>query len=168
MAHPLVEQLRFARAELERALAGVSEEEARRRFEPINSIGWMVGHLAAQEHRYWLRRAQGKVVLPDLEAVVGYGSPPTTPSLAEMWAAWRAVTAAADPYLDTLTTEALLGRLTVAGRPHDESVGTMLQRVVCHYWFHIGESQAVRQLLGHRDLPEFVGAIGDHAPFRPA
>ncbi len=28
-----------------------------------------------------------------------------------------------------------------------------------HYWFHLGESQAVRQLLGHRNLPQFVGDI---------
>ena len=26
-----------------------------------------------------------------------------------------------------------------------------------HYWFHLGEAYAIRQLLGHRDLPEFVG-----------
>ena len=26
-----------------------------------------------------------------------------------------------------------------------------------HYWFHIGEAHAVRQMLGHVDLPDFVG-----------
>ncbi len=26
-----------------------------------------------------------------------------------------------------------------------------------HYWFHLGEAHAVRQMLGHKDLPQFVG-----------
>ena len=33
----------------------------------------------------------------------------------------------------------------------------MLMRVIYHYWYHTGESAAVRQILGHVDLPEFVG-----------
>jgi hypothetical protein len=41
----------------------------------------------------------------------------------------------------------------------------MLRRVTYHYWYHTGESQAIRQLLGHKNLPEFVGAIHDQAPY---
>jgi uncharacterized damage-inducible protein DinB len=169
MAHPRVEQLRFARSELRRALDGVADAEARRRFFPMNSISWMVGHLASQEHRYWLRRAQGTILLPgsDLDDLVGFGRPASTPPLAEMWAAWHEVTRAADPFLDALTTESLEERPLVDGRPHDETYGTMLQRVTYHYWYHIGESQAVRQLLGHRDLPDFVGAFHGSSPYRP-
>jgi hypothetical protein len=36
-------------------------------------------------------------------------------------------------------------------------VGTLLLRNIYHYWFHLGEAHAIRQLLGHTDLPEFVG-----------
>jgi hypothetical protein len=56
--------------------------------------------------------------------------------------------------------------LLLDGKPIDESVGTMLLRVIYHYWYHTGEAAAVRQLLGHRDLPEFVGDM-DAAPFQP-
>jgi hypothetical protein len=35
-----------------------------------------------------------------------------------------------------------------------------------HYWFHLGEAFAIRQLLGHRDLPEFVGDMSE-AVYRP-
>ena len=49
MVHPLVEQLRFTRSEWLRGLKDVTAEEAARRFEPINPIAWMVGHLAWQE-----------------------------------------------------------------------------------------------------------------------
>ncbi|MEP7293389.1 MAG: DinB family protein, partial [Chloroflexota bacterium] len=54
MPHPLIEQLRFTRSEFQRALAGVTDEDARRRFMPMNSISWIIGHLANQEQRYWL------------------------------------------------------------------------------------------------------------------
>lgn len=46
MTHPLVAQLRFTRSEWLRGLQDVTAEEAVRRFEPINSISWMIGHLA--------------------------------------------------------------------------------------------------------------------------
>jgi hypothetical protein len=46
-------------------------------------------------------------------------------------------------------------------------MGTMVLRMVGHYWFHTGEAHAVRQLLGHPDLPRFVGEIGLEAPYRP-
>ena len=65
MPHPLVEQLRFARSEFRRGLVGVTDEEARRRFLPINSISWNIGHLAWQEQRYWLLYPQGIMLLPE-------------------------------------------------------------------------------------------------------
>jgi hypothetical protein len=166
MAHPLVDQLRFTRSEWLRALQGISAEEARRRFLPMNSISWLVGHLAAQEHRYWLNRAQGKTILPHLDALVGYGAPASTPPLDEMWVAWHTATEAADPYLVSLTTEDLQTFMIIDGQPHDESVGSMLRRVTYHYWYHIGEAQAIRQLLGHTNLPEFVGDIQQGGPYR--
>jgi hypothetical protein len=44
--------------------------------------------------------------------------------------------------------------------------GEFLRGLVYHYWFHLGESQAIRQMLGHRDLPTFVGEINS-APYLP-
>jgi hypothetical protein len=167
MVHPLVTQLRFARMEFVRALDGISEEEARRRVPPINSLSWMVGHLAWHERLCWLVRGQGRQEVPHLDAVAGYGAPASTPPLAEMWDAWRTVVALADPYLDGLTTGALQERPAIGGRPLEQTVGTMLLRVTYHYWFHIGESQAVRQLLGHTGLPDFVGDIQAEAPYVP-
>lgn len=167
MAHPLVRQLRFARGEWLRALQDVSPEDAVRRFEPMNCISWMIGHLAWQEQLYWLQRAQGRTLVPELGEMAGVGSPASTPPLDEMWHAWRTVTRAADPYLDTLTTELLQTRYQIDGKPASSDIGTALLRNIYHYWYHIGESQAVRQLLGHRNLPDFVGDIQDEAPYLP-
>ncbi len=160
MVHPLVTQLRFARAELARCLAGVSPEDAVRRLHPMNTISWIVGHLADQENRYWVYLGQGLTVLPGLREIVGYGRPATTPPLDEMMAAWKQVTAAADPYLETLTSTHLETSFIHRGRLLGETIGTMLQRNIYHYWYHIGEANAIRQMLGHQDVPEFVGDMG--------
>ena len=164
--HLLVSQLRFARSEFARGLEGVSEADGVRRLMPMNSISWMVGHLANQEHRYWVILAQQREVAPGLNDRVGYGKPASTPPLAEMWAVWNEVTAAADAYVDKLTPEILQTYLLRDGKPVDESVGTLLMRNTLHYWFHNGEAAAVRQMLGHKDLPDFVGDI-NQAPYRP-
>lgn len=167
MTHPLVVQLRFARSEFKRGLRGLKDEDACKRLMPMNCISWMVGHLAYQENTYWLKRAQAKDAAPQLDGLVGWGQPASTPPLAEMWAAWEVVTAAADPYLDTLTSALLVTHMNVKGKPSRESVGSMLRRTTYHYWYHLGEAMAVRQMLGHPKLPEFVGAIHDEAPYVP-
>jgi hypothetical protein len=80
-----------------------------------------------------------------------------------MWSAWRTVTEAADPWLEALTTDRV-------GKPLADglsNVGTFLLRTTYHYWYHLGEALAVRQLLGHPDLPQFVGDIDSQAPYRP-
>ena len=166
MTHPLVTQLRFVRSELMRCLEGISDEDARRRFEPMNCISWIVGHLASQENTYWMLRAQGQDLAPDLHKLVGWGPPASTPPLDEMWAVWHTITNTADGYLDRLTPDLLQTHLEWRGKPLPESIGTMLLRNIYHYWFHIGEAHAIRQVLGHPDLPQFVGDISK-SPYRP-
>ena len=131
--HPMVTQLRFTRSEFLRCLDGISAEDAVRRLEPMNCISWIVGHLANQEHTYWVRAAQGRNLVPELVDLVGGGRPASTPSLEEMWDTWRTVTAAADEYLDTLTTDRLQTHLVWQGEPWRESIGTLLYRNVYQY-----------------------------------
>ncbi|HEX6250923.1 MAG TPA: DinB family protein [Gemmatimonadaceae bacterium] len=164
MPHPVVTQLRFTRSEFRRAIYGVTDEEAARRFSSINPIAWITGHLSWHEQVLWLERAQGKVVAPEVKPC-GFGQPPCDPSFDEMRAAWQRITAATDPYLDGLTSETM--EELFEGARLRESIGTSLRRLTYHYWFHIGESQAIRQLLGHKDLPTFVGNIGEEAPYVP-
>ena len=168
MAHPLVDQLRFTRAELVRAMEGVTAAEATQRFMPINCLSWMVAHLANQEQSYWLLMAQGadKVVDPQLNELVGYGQPASTPDWEYSWQVWRKVTQAADDYLEQLTPAVMQTHFTYKDKPWRETAGTMLWRNIHHYWFHIGEAQAVRQLLGHTNLPVFVGDLSQN-PYRP-
>ena len=157
MAHYLVNQLRFTRSELVRCLNGISDDDARHRIMPMNCITWMIGHLAAQEQYLWVWMAQGKAIAPELYQIVGTGQPASTPPLQEMWAIWREITQVADPYLDTLDADNMLLHLEHEGERLEENIGTLLFRNMHHYWFHIGEAHAVRQQLGHKNLPEFVG-----------
>jgi hypothetical protein len=169
MPHPLVLQLRFARSEFQRALAGVSDEDARRRLLPMNCISWNVGHLAWQEQRYWLQRGQGRLILPEINRQFAYGAPASTPPLDEMWAAWRMITAEADPWLDALTTAGLQEPHPISQKPDSGylTFGTLLLRTTYHYWYHTGENSAIRQQLGHTNLPQFVGNIDGEAPYLP-
>ncbi len=168
--HPLVAQLRFTRNEFLRTVDGVTDEESQRRFLPMNSIGWNVGHLAWQEQRYWLWRGQDRLIRSDVNEQYASGAPARMPPVGDALAAWRELTTAADPWLDELTTAALEAPhdgLDTEGNPVTFTFGTLLLRTIYHYWYHGGENMAIRQLLGHRELPEFVGNIDDEAPYRP-
>lgn len=167
MPHPLVMQLRFTRSEFKRALKGVTDDQARKRFEPMNCISWNIGHLAWQEQRYLLVYGQGKLLWPDIDRLYAYGAPPSTPPLKETLAAWRKITAASDPWLDTLTSESLNARVLKNGKPSSRLLGSLIQRMIYHYWYHIGENLAIRQNLGQTKLPQFVGNIDRQAPYTP-
>lgn len=183
MTHPLVTQLRFARSEFRRCLEGVSEEDARKRLLPMNSISWMVGHMAAQEQDYFVFFPKGKVPHPQLNISHGFGQPAVTPALADMWQVWGDITAAADSFLDTVSQDRLetvleqnikavqdalfvpkqvnQEMLSQESIRSSENIGTRILRVTYHYFFHTGEAHAVRQQLGHSDLPYFVGGMPD-------
>ena len=130
VSHPLVLQLRFTRSEFQRALAGLEDSEARRRFLPMNCISWNVGHLTWQEQRYCVTFAQGKLLLPEIDEQFAYGAPATTPALADMQKAWQAVTQAADTWLERATTKELLNTYTHPTAGWTTSFGNLLQRVI--------------------------------------
>jgi DinB superfamily len=167
VAHPLVEQLRFTRAEWERALRGVTEEDASRHFGRMNSIGWIVGHLAWHEQRNNLTRPRGVVLFPALNVEFASGGPMSTPSFKAMRAAWKKITKESEPYLDSLTTKGLMRDLPRSGKPTGQTQADAIRRMTFHYWFHMGEILAIRQMLDQRRLPEYVGNLEAMAPYRP-
>ena len=166
--HPLVLQLKFTRDEFKRALKGLGEEDASKRLLPMNCISWNVGHLAWQEQRYFLYFGQGQLPYPEVQEAFAYGAPASTPSLLEARSFWRKITKLTDPWLESLTSEKLkLHILKPDGTPSERLIGNLLQRVIYHYWYHTGENLAIRQMLGHKNLPQFVGNIDDQAPYTP-
>ena len=166
MIHPLVTQLFFTRSEWLRGLEGVSAAEAVKHLGPMNCISWLVGHMAWHEQRYWLDLAQRKVLFSDLNTRFAYGSPKSSPSLVEVLHMWLEVTGQSQPFLERLTSADLQEELLRRGKIVGQSLGSAMQRVIYHYWYHTGEVQAIRQLLGHHNLPEYVGDIEEKAPYR--
>lgn len=166
MAHPLVTQLHFTRSEFARCFEGINPEEASRRVEPMNSLSWTVGHLALQEHGLWIQSAQGRNIAPGLPELVGTGQPKSTPPWSEMWELWHTITREADVYLLSLKPENLKTHLVWEGKPWPDDVGTLLLRNIFHYWFHLGKAHSIRQMLGHANLPMYVGNMSTvrHTP----
>jgi hypothetical protein len=166
--HPLVQQLKFTRNEFKRALKGLAEEDASKRLLPMNCLSWNVGHLAWQEQRYFLFYGQGIVLYPEVQEAFAYGAPASTPALRDVLNYWRKITKAADPWLEGLTSEKLQEQVVKKdGTPLERIYGALLQRTIYHYWYHIGENLAIRQMLGHTNLPQFVGNIDRQAPYMP-
>ena len=92
--HPIVEQLRITRSEWLRALAGVKPSDATVHHGAMNSIGWIVGHLAWQEQRYLLLRPQKIKLRQDIQQAFTTGGPMSTPALKDTLTAWKQITRA--------------------------------------------------------------------------
>lgn len=152
----LVNQLHFTRAEFRKSFYGVTEEEGFKRLMPMNSIAWIIGHLAWHEQYYWLTRAQGIVLSPKLLEVAAFEKPPGEASLSEMTDLWEKVIETSDEYLGKMDVNDLEKNMIVKRKELPFNIGTMVSRVIYHYWYHTGEIQAIRQMLGHKDLPDFV------------
>jgi hypothetical protein len=144
------------RNELRRALEGISVADMGKRVAGINSVVWIVGHLAWQEQRYWLERRGLALVSAEL---VDYGSGKTIPahmdSFDTLFASWQEVTESSDEWLWSLQTDDLRHKLP--GDPEGENIGSKLMRVIGHYYLHIGQITAVRKILGY-SVPQFVGS----------
>jgi uncharacterized damage-inducible protein DinB len=166
MPHPLILQLRFTRSEFARAFKGVTEEEAVQRPHGLNAIGWAVAHLTWQEQKYFLHYGQAELPYPDVDRVCRPGAPASTPTLEEAQRVWREVTRRADPWLDDLDVAAMAAPYRKQDGSHGARiVGDLVQRTIYHYWFHLGQVVAVRRLLGHEKVPQFVGSIDQQASY---
>jgi hypothetical protein len=157
--HNLVWQLRKAREEWAIIFEGVSDEDGFRRVGRMNSLGWMMAHLAWHEQLVYALMT-GKMIAPTLNEIAPTGGPVTTPRLSEMTSLWQQVTSETDAYFATLTLEDLRGHLEFNGDTFPECIGAIFQRINNHYFYHIGEASAIRQMLEHPDIPDIMAEFG--------
>lgn len=150
----------FSFSEFERGLEGISDEDARVRMKKadgteMNAISWSVRHIAG----HWLAvaaYASGEEYASRLDRFFGPEADPTPPPLSEALGLLAEAQASiqwigkADDGLLAETREGLQGSATHG------NVGTAIMKVVLHTWHHIGEINAVRQMLGHPTI-SFVG-----------
>jgi len=160
--HHLVAMLLVTRKEFLRALEGLTLSEGEIRVGGLNSIGWIVGHVAWQESFFWLECGQGRRV-PERLQPFATGRQGFVPEYERVLADWHEIASATEPFLRDLDHEALRRHFThenpkVRDLLTEENSGTLLTRCIMHYWSHIGEIACVRSLLGHK-APQFVGSL---------
>ncbi len=149
--HTLLQMYYLTRKEFERNLQGLTDEDARKRIEPMNCISWIIAHVANQHRTFFVDVPAGRETDPRYTPY-GYGSPASQPPLAEALALWQASCDEADVWLHAATKESLHSTST---SPWGENGGTLIVRNIFHTWCHLGEISSIRQILGHRP-PEFV------------
>ena len=155
--HTLVQMLELSRKEFERNLHGLTDEDARKRIEPMNCISWIIAHIANQHHMFFLVWPQGRDPDPRY-ANYGYGSPASQPPLDEAMSLWHDACKDTEPWLQNATSESLQ-EISPSPLTNGESWGTLLVRCIFHTWCHLGEISSIRQILGHRP-PQFVDMHG--------
>ena len=180
MYHP-VELARFALSEFERGLAGLTDEEARTRLTKadgtqMNAISWIVGHVA----QHWLSVRSLATLEPRPSGLRRFASgtraDPAPRPLSDVLKLFQDAKASidwvanADNTLMATTREEIVKASATTfqidlGIPN-ESVGTALMRAILHTWFHIGEINAIRQMLGHSEI-FFVGRMVGNLEWRP-
>ena len=160
----VVAMLLVTRREFRRALRGIPEREAMVRVGGMNSVSWIVAHVAWQEDLFWRHLAQGLPSNARL-AKAQTGASPSVPDFQQALAHWREVTRATEAYLRNLSVDALAthGEAPELGSENplgEENLGTLVVRCLMHYWSHIGEISAIRSLVSIAG-PEFVGSLRD-------
>ena len=162
------EFVEFALAEFERGLDGLTEDEATTRLlkadgTRMNAISWIMAHVAWQ----WFRVASHGTLQETPASTEAYrflSDDPTPPPMSEALMLLQAAHTA-NAWIGT-ADEALLGTVREGLGSLNESVGTFLMRTILHTWFHTGEVNAIRQMLGHPEI-RFVGRMNGNLEWRP-
>lgn len=155
MSHHLVNYVFHVRRELNRALEGISEADLNKRVAGINSCAWIVAHLAWQEQRYWLEPRK----LPQVADLSPYknGATVTQPLFSEVYPLWQEITRQSEDWLKSLNEEDLRIHFTTNKFFEIENIGSLMTRVIGHYYLHIGQITVIRKLMGY-EVPGFVGS----------
>ena len=162
----LVGLLFSAWEDLDRAIAGLSPEDAVRSLDGGSSFAWTVGHLANQLDAWtnvrFQKRPPHKLIGQERFRIGGSG-------LAEDWEATRSaaleVRAAARSYLEGLRDEDLDLVIPYDGsflhvRESGLDLRYALLRTIAHHYFHIGEIATKRAALGH-DVGDYPGPLAE-------
>src|SRR3990172_4641100 len=140
---------RFALAEFERGIEGVSPEEALVRLKKadgslMNAISWTIAHIST----HWLTTlayAKKEPSTPNWRRFVGREADPTPLPLDEAKQMLAVAKEAAEWWAGADGSA-----LSYKRDDRPERAGTGLMRVILHTWFHMGEMNAIRQMLGHK------------------
>ncbi len=151
--HTLVDMLNISRKEFDRNLKGLTDEDARKRIEPMNCISWIIAHIANQYYTFFVVWAQGREK-EERYLPYGFGAPASEPPLEEALTLWRDACSDAEIWLQSADEEGMKAFPNTES-PESENMGALTVRCIMHTWCHIGEISSIRQILGHKP-PQFV------------
>jgi hypothetical protein len=151
--HALADMLLLSRREFERNLAGLTDEDARKRIGPMNCISWIIAHVANQHHAFFVIWRRG-IEKDSCYLPYGYGQPSSQPPLEEAMTLWRHTCKDSEKWLKTVTDD-VLREFPAFVTSEKENYGTLMVRCIFHTWCHLGEISSIRQVLGHKP-PQFV------------
>jgi hypothetical protein len=122
----------------------------------MNAVSWTVQHIGA----HWSSARLVALGLPfENRNPPRDGTPPTRE---QALAVFDASTADLS-WIDSAGDERMLVTFPQA---NNESAGTFLARAIFHTWFHTGEINAIRQMLGHPPI-DFVGPLDGRLKWLP-
>ncbi len=154
MSHHLIRYSQHVRREFKRVLEGMSEADCNKRVANLNSIAWMTAHLMNQEYTYWHKSQANEIA----EVTAFNETLKVHPAdFKEAFVLWERVTDESNDWLERLSEDDLRTHLTGRKSFEVENIGSLLTRVIGHYYFHIGQISAVRKMLDY-DVPGFVGS----------
>jgi uncharacterized damage-inducible protein DinB len=150
---PLVSQLGFAQWAALRNLEGISDEEATARPNPnANSINWITGHMITVRQAFLSAYQQPPVMSAESVDAYRRGSKPTG-ELPERLGALRGTLVRSHESLISLISgfdgAALAAKAPFSpGGDANETVGSLLARIVVHESYHTGQLGLARRLVG--------------------
>ncbi|MEZ4554524.1 MAG: DinB family protein [Dehalococcoidia bacterium] len=152
----------FGTVEFLRGLEGLTAADAVWRApksdgSQMNAISWTVQHVGAHWHAVACR-LQG--LPPRADRPPADGTPPS------FEVAMAILRAAADDLVEAVERHTH-GHGEVGREGAPETASQAVARAVFHTWFHAGEINAVRQLLGHPEI-RFIGDFGDRFRVDPS
>lgn len=150
---PIVRFVLDAREAFSRVAGAVPVPAQAGAFDRLNSGGWIVAHIAAQEDEYWSVHAQHRAPDPWLAAAqVRFGDPASKPSYVEACSALASAIERGTPYLEGLRA-ADLGTVlrTSRARGGEQRVQDLLVLQGTHLYALAGELAAIASLAGADD-----------------
>jgi Protein of unknown function (DUF664) len=159
--HPLVGLVFDTLEDMERATAGLAEDDALGRAAGQNAIAWTVTHYALSVDHMINVSVRGMEPHPILARLHGqFGRSGDCADWLAVQAAARDVRAASEAYLAPLEDAELDGiRSRIRPEYPEVSLRYLLSRIVAHGYLHVGEIATLRGALGHR-VGDFPGALG--------
>lgn len=158
-----IDTLEIAYGNLLKSIQGIKSDEVFKQIHPeINTVGWIICHCAAHMHTIFVKRCQGKTILPGKFKFSIKRIRLISPfSFQELVDSFLQVADSTFSYLQDLTEEKFrtFPEKSIPKAKHQETILELIQRVALHFVGHTGQIRFIRKELGNPAPGFFVAGI---------